>query len=283
MSLIKKLFIAGAFLIIVLVLVIINQPSPNQAPSMVVDEPLLQEESPAPAPQNIIEPTLPEALFSWPISTKAADLMAAKDNNADTKAWLTIPNTDIDHPIMQTDDNSFYLNHDQNGDYDAWGSYFADMYSDLSSPDNLLENTVIYGHTSGTENPEDKRFSELYRYLDAQFLADNPYLYLTLDDKQLSFEICAVFYTDIGFYYINPLPFSTDAEQFIAEVNNRNEYIFDSKIKPEDKLLMLSTCSYKYDINNSDNHRFVIVGKLVQEERGDFSFEPNPEPKRPQP
>ncbi len=283
MSLIKKVILGAAAIIIVLIIVFINQPSLEQAPPMPVIEPAQPEETPEPALPSIIEPVMPEALFSWPTSDKAADLLAAKANNPDTKAWLTIPNTDINHPIMQTDDNSFYLNHDQNGDYDAWGAYFADMYADLSSPENLLENTVIYGHTSGSENPQDKRFSELYIYLDPQFLAENPYIYLTVDDKLLSFEICAVFYSDIGFYYINPMPFNTDAEQFIAEINSRSEYIFDSQIKPEDKLLMLSTCSYKYDINNSDNHRFVIAAKLVPEERADFAFEINPEPKRPQP
>lgn len=215
----------------------------------------------------------------------ATALATAKEQNADTVAWLCVTGTDIDNAVMQTTNNSDYLTLDENGDYSVWGSYFADYYANLTSPDSLIQNTVIYGHAENPENPDGEKFSQLFRYTELDFMQENPYIYLTVDDEILVFEIFAVFYTDIDFYYINPYPNNDDFDTFIDTVQAKNEYIFsDIEVTDQDKLLTLSTCSHKYDYENTRNQRLVVMGKLVDSSTAsDSNILANPSPERPQP
>lgn len=214
----------------------------------------------------------------------ASQLDLAKQNNADTVAWLRIPGTDIDNPVMQTANNEDYLRRDENGKNDVWGCYFADYYSSLSARETLGQNTVIYGHSESTENPDGKRFTQLFHYLDLDFLKENPYIYLSITDEELVFEVFAVFFTDTDFYYIDPQPSDQGFESFAKTIASKNEYIFEGNgMTDKDKLLTLSTCAYRYDTKKTGNQRLVVMAKLVDTTN---SSEPskitkNPTPARP--
>ncbi len=230
-------------------------------------------------PEELLDNEVQEVIAST--SPKTDDINKAQEKNSEAVGWITIPNTKIDHPIMQTDNNSFYLNHNEKGEYDGWGCYFADYYASIGSVENLTQNTVIYGHT-GSENPNGEKFSELYSYLDIDYLKKNPYIYLTIEDRELAFEIFAVFYSDTYFYYINPNPSENGFDEFIEDVNKRNEYTFtNTKVLETDKIVTLSGCSYKYDENDTGKHRFVVMAKLVHEEREDIAVTVNESPLRP--
>lgn len=213
---------------------------------------------------------------------KATLLQAAKKDNPDTAAWLYIPGTDIDSPVMQTANNEDYLRKDENGKYDIWGSYFADYYSVLADRDSLKQNTVIYGHSESSEDPDGKRFTQLFKYLNLDFVQTNPNIYLTLGEDELTFEVFAVFFTDIDFYYIDPTPSDQGFDAFKKTVAEKNEYIFDSGVSEQDKLLTLSTCAYRYDTENAGNQRLVVMAKLLPEgAAGDVGVLRNTNPERP--
>lgn len=206
----------------------------------------------------------------------------AKAGNPDTVAWLRIPNTDIDNPIMQTSNNEDYLRRNENGKYDIWGCYFADYYSNLTSKDNLLQNTVVYGHSESSENPDGKRFTQLFHYLDLDFLKANPNIYLTIAEDELTFQIFGVFFTDTDFYYIDPNPSDQGFDSFMAEVNAKNEFVFDGiSVSEQDKLLTLSACAYRYDTQKTGDHRLVVMAKLVEDDTQLPNVTANPNPKRP--
>ncbi|MFI3284072.1 MAG: class B sortase [Erysipelotrichaceae bacterium] len=211
-------------------------------------------------------------------------LAIAKEDNTETIAWLRVPDTDVDNQVMQTTDNSKYLYTNEQGDYDRWGCYFADYYSNLTSKEQLNQNTVIYGHSGSAElneNPDGNRFSQLFRFLELDFINENPYIYLTINDDVLPFEIFAVFHTSTDFYYINPTPSNVGFEEFINTITKKNEYIFEGvDVEETDKILTLSTCSHRYDIDASGNHRLVVMGKLVdgvKEKESNIFLNSNPE------
>ena len=213
---------------------------------------------------------------------ETTQLDLAKEGNPDTVAWLYIPATDIDNPVMQTSNNDDYLKRNENGKYDIWGSYFADYYSVLTNKDSLMQNTVIYGHSQSTENPDGKRFTQLFRYLNINFLKKNPNIYLTVGKEKLTFEIFAVLFTDTGFYYIDPQPSEQGFEKFMFGVNVRNEYLFEGNVVTEqDKLLTLSTCAYRYDIEKTGNQRLVVMAKLVEDNAQVLEVTANPNAQRP--
>ena len=215
-------------------------------------------------------------------SSEMENLQNAIQQNPDTAAWLVVPGTDINEAVVQAADNDYYLRRNAQGEPDNWGCTFSDYINVLTSREALHPNSILYGHSHNSEDPDLAQFTQLFRYLDEDFLKENPAFYLYLPDGDcLTFQIAAVFYTDIGFDYIAPFP----EKDYYAEVEARNEYQFENiTIEPEDKLLTLSTCSYRYDVNNTHDHRFVVLGRLLEKGESPAApdFSRNPEPKRPE-
>ena len=58
---------------------------------------------------------------------RQAELAEARAKNPDTVAWLYIPGAEVDDPVMQVEDNGYYLKLDENGEYAMWGCYYADI------------------------------------------------------------------------------------------------------------------------------------------------------------
>ena len=131
-------------------------------------------------PDPIEVPSGTSEVEATPISTvnRQTELADAKSRNPDAVAWLYIPGAEMDDPVMQAEDNGFYLNRDELREYSTWGCYYADCRNHLSGRDALDTNTVIYGHSANDCDPDGVRFTKLHRYMDADFVKENPYIYL---------------------------------------------------------------------------------------------------------
>ena len=219
----------------------------------------------APAAPEVTEPqqATGEAL---PTVDRQAQLADAKEKNPDTAAWLYIPGVEVDDPVMQAEDNGYYLNRDELREYSTWGCYYADCRNHLSGRDALDTNTVIYGHSANDCDPDGVRFTKLHRYMDADFVKENPYIYLSVDGDDLIFQITALFITDTGFDYIDPNPMGSKLTDFFQTVERKNWLDFDGvTFSEDDTVLTLSTCCRKYDKTNSGNQRLVVMAKLLPE------------------
>ena len=137
-----------------------------------------------------------------PSVDRQAELAEARAKNPDTVAWLYIPGAEVDDPVMQAEDNGYYLKLDENGEYAMWGCYYAHCENEIGGRDKLDKNTTIFGHSASNCDPDGVRFTKLYRYMDADFVKENPYIYLSVDGDDLIFQITALFITDIEFDYI---------------------------------------------------------------------------------
>ncbi len=208
--------------------------------------------------------------------------------NEDTIGWIRIPNTEIDDAVIQYIDNDYYLRLDEDKQYDIFGCYWADYNCILDlGREEMSPNTIIYGHSDYRDNPEGKRFSQLFHYTDLEFLKKNPYIYFSTGDDEMVWQIFAVFYTRINFNYIQANPSPAVFEEIISEAKKRSEYIIDVDVTSEDKILTLSTCTGKleghlYPDGDYDNYRYVIMAKLLPAgETGECTTEmtvnPNPE------
>ena len=201
-----------------------------------------------------------------PSVDRQAELAEARAKNPDTVAWLYIPGAEVDDPVMQAEDNGFYLNRDELREYSTWGCYYADCRNHLSGRDALDTNTVIYGHSANDCDPDGVRFTKLHRYMDADFVKKNPYIYLSVDGDDLIFQITALFITDTGFDYIDPNPMGSKLTEFFQTVEKKNWLDFDGvTFFEEDTVLTLSTCCRKYDKANTGNQRLVVMAKLLPE------------------
>lgn len=197
-----------------------------------------------------------------PTVNRQAELANAKRANPDTVAWLYIPGAEVDDPIVQGEDNGYYLNRDELAQYSLWGCYYADCRNRFEGRDGLDTNTVIYGHSASDCDPDGLKFTKLHRYMDAGFVEENPYIYLSVEGDDLIFQVTACFVTDISFDYIDPNPDGKTLTAFFETVDRKNWLdVEGASFSEGDRVLTLSTCCREYD--QSGDHRLVVMGKLL--------------------
>ncbi len=133
------------------------------------------------------------------------------------------------------------------------------------------------------DNPDGARFSQLKKYLDIDYCKENPYIYFSTPESSLTWQIFAVYYTDIAFDYIDTDPDDIKYANIISEAKQRSQFIFDVDVGINDNILTLSTCTYKETTNRS-NYRYVVMAKLLPAGASlttPVKVEVNPSPKSP--
>lgn len=172
-----------------------------------------------------------------------ADLLA---RNPDVVGWVTVPGTNIDYPVLQTDNNQFYLRHDLDQQYDVRGLPFADYECDVKNGRHL----IIYGHNMGDD--ETDRFTNLQDYRDPDYYTAHPTIQLDTLYESTVYKIVAVFAvtartSDADYFAYNSyINFADDAAEqtYLDEVAKRAFYTTGDYVRPDEKLLSLSTCIY---------------------------------------
>lgn len=152
------------------------------------------------------------------------------------KAWLMIPDTQIDYPVMQGKDNLEYINKDCFGKYSLSGSIFADFQnkSDFTDKYNLL-----YGH----HMDKGLMFGSLDNWNDENFFKKHENGYLLTKDKVYKIKFIKIFETK-----------ATDEKVFSLDINNVDRDLDNNK-----RYIALTTCKVTTDIN-----RTVLLGELTE-------------------
>lgn len=192
---------------------------------------------------------------------KYAKLYAAND---DLRGWITISGFDINLPIAQGTNNSYYLKKDIYGKYTSYGVPFFDYR--MTDFKNLHKNTVVYGHNM---RHDDYIFGMLenYRFIDEGF-KKAPVIECNTIYGDFTWFVYAVFITnssesqDNG--YLFPYNFIDVSDSkfaaYIEEIDKRKLYTTGVDINETDKILTLSTCCYDFD-----EARLVVVARLRRE------------------
>ncbi len=193
---------------------------------------------------------------------------AVYNENNDFVGWITVPNTAIDHPVYQGEDNDFYLRRDANKAYLRHGSIFMDYRNSVSE---FNRNTILYGHNY----LDSTMFSDLENYKDIEFYKTAPVITFNTIYKDCQWKVFAVFLTtaspelDNGYVFNYIYPFMTEENfvDFIAEVQKRSLYRTGVDILPTDKILTLSTCTRDLDLsaNKQEDARLVVMARLVRD------------------
>lgn len=210
--------------------------------------------------------------------------------NSDSIGWLNVPNTTIDDVILwyPGDKNLYYYRRNFEKRESFNGCFYADYRCKFDGgAAGLSPNTVVYGH-SMSDDPlhKSKLFSPLKLFKDPEFAEENPYVYFSVADENLVWEIFAVFYATVDLPYNHPYP--QDFAGIVNECLKRSIYIYDTQVSANDKILTLSTCTYSLPdgtpIQYPNDYRYVVMAKLVTdptELKETASFEINPSPKDP--
>ena len=185
---------------------------------------------------------------------------AAYEVNPEIAGWINIPNTNMNLPVLQHEDNDYYLDHNFEGDYDPNGAPFMDFRNNARELD---DNTLIYGHNweSG------QMFHSLLLYEDVEFYKQNPVITFdtVYEESQWKVISCLEANTDanIGevFNYWNFIR-TDDPEKmqwYIDEVLARSFFTTTVDVNTDDKLLTIQTCA-----NDRYNTKVCLVARKVR-------------------
>ena len=173
----------------------------------------------------------------------AVDLSAYLAQNPDFVVWLRIPGTNVDYPVVQTDDPGYYLNHTFSGKSSVVGTLFSLADADYQAPG---RNIAIYGHHLRSSG--EKMFTSLMRYKNPDFYEDNKTIVLDSLYRHSEYTIFAVVNMKVGDWEPSRTAFSGNAA-FMAFVNRvKSESLYDTGVEvgADDHILTLITCDRSY-------------------------------------
>ena len=164
--------------------------------------------------------------------------------NKDVYAWITVPGTVIDYPILQhKTDNTYYLNYNIDGSYGYPGCIYTE---NMNSKDFTDNNTVIYGHNmkNGT------MFAGLHKYEDASFFEKYDKIYIYTPEKTLEYTIFAAYvYDDRHLLYSFDFSDSAVYANYLKTVQGMRSMNAnlrsDITVTAKDKIITLVTCMSK--------------------------------------
>ncbi|MBF2462093.1 class B sortase [Listeria welshimeri] len=182
------------------------------------------------------------------------ELKSLQKLNKDMAGWLTIADTEIDYPILQSTDNDYYLHHNYKNEKARAGSIFKDY---RNTNEFLDKNTIIYGHNM----KDGSMFADLRKYLDKDFFKAHPTFSYESGLTNYKVEIFSVYETTTDFYYIETdFPGKQDFDDYLEKVQQQSIYKSNVKVSSKDRIITLSTCDTEKDYEKG---RMVIQGKLV--------------------
>ncbi len=172
--------------------------------------------------------------------------------NDDYVCWIEVPGTNIDYPVLQSNDNSYYLNKDIYKNYLASGSIFLDYRNN----DFLDKNTVIYGHYMRNNT----MFGQLKNFKKKSFFYENNIIKISKrNGETLEYKVFSAYTTSSKDNYIQTYFNSCEEyKEFINKIVNKSIFKSNENISIDDNILTLSTCSYEFK-----NARMVVHAKLI--------------------
>ncbi|MGN0631478.1 MAG: class B sortase [Ruminococcus sp.] len=181
------------------------------------------------------------------------DFESLKGINPDIYAWIYIPDTEISYPVLQGENNSFYIKHNEYSEYSGKGAIFTEDYNSKDFKDPV---TLIYGHNMKDES----MFGSLQRICNT---LDDIIIYLPDCEKKYH-VFAAVPYSDIHILYYYDFTQKRVFNAFfrdIMSVKAVNSYFDESAvISPDDHIIILSTC-----MSGNNQKRFLVCAKEVIE------------------
>lgn len=204
------------------------------------------------------EPEETEAPYVSPI-----DFESLWAENPDTVGWITIPDTQIDYPIVYyADDNEKYLHEDFYGNESVYGAIYLDSGSE---PDFSGWNNPIYGH----HMRDGSMFKDVTRYKDEEYFREHQYFTIYTPEREIHLKAISCYYSEPS-GIVRKTRFTTQ-EKFDEWARERLEPCKYAEI-PEFSLhnmYVLVTCSYEFN-----NARTLLYAVEVDEDNNILHADP---------
>ncbi len=170
-----------------------------------------------------------------------------------------MPNTIVDYPVLQSEEDNYYLNHDLDHTETIAGAIYSNACNSQDMSDGI---TILYGH----DMKADTMFGSLHLFDEADFFETNETMTFETADAIYTYQIFGVYnFNDSYLPSLYDVTSASGVESFLSDLescaNERSSITHvreDVEVTSSDKLLVLSTC-----ISGRDDRRFLVVGKLV--------------------
>ncbi len=206
----------------------------------------VSEAAPAPASPSREEPSAAPELP--PITV---DFALLREENPDIIAWVYCPDTEVNYPVLQSEDNDYYLRRRSDGSHHIAGSIFADCRNAADLSD---ENLILYGHNmkNGT------MFGILPHYAQQEFYEAHPVWYLLTPAANYKAELFAGFVTSTdSLLYSTAWETAEDGRPIMDKAWEDSDFRGGPQPVEGERTVTLSTCSYEFS-----NARYVLLGVL---------------------
>ncbi len=188
------------------------------------------------------------------------DFASLQAQNPDIYAWIQIPDTVIDYPVVQhLEDNTFYLMHTVEGQEGYPGSIYSEYYNNKDFSDPV---TIFYGHNMS----DGSMFAGLHRYADNLYMKEHQIVTIYTPDSIRRYQIfAAVLFDDrhlLGcFDFSNKKVYQNYLDDLMKQ-RNMTAVIDDSvQVTADDRILVMSTCD-----GADKNARYLVHAVLIEEQ-----------------
>ena len=197
------------------------------------------------------EPEKPVYVDPYADALRNMDFEALREVNSDVLGWIVIPGTAISYPLVQGEDNQYYLKHT----WKKWTSVVGSIFLECRNSADLSDfNTIIYGHRMNNGS----MFASLKYYKKQSYWAQHPYVYITDSSGSYKYEIFAAYEvsTSGSAYQIG---FSGDESKQAFLDDCMGQSVIETGVTPtiQDRILTLSTCT-----GNGHATRWVVQARL---------------------
>ncbi len=181
------------------------------------------------------------------------------NTNSDIFAWLYVPNTNIDYPVLQcASDSDYYLHHNLDGSGPYPGCLYTDNVINKDLSDRLI---AIYGHN----NPNGIMFAQLHKYEKQDFMDKNRYFFVYLPNDIKVYKVFTA-HTGLSINLVTGYDLTDDSTYttFLKEIWKDNTYNDltheeDTNFSPDVNTMVLSTCIYP----STYTERYLVFGEEV--------------------
>lgn len=179
------------------------------------------------------------------------DFSRLRESSPDVTAWIYGEETGISYPVVQGEDNSYYLNHMADGAFNSAGSIFLDCRNQADYSD---RHSIIYGH----HMKNDTMFFSLTEYASQEYYEEHPRFWLILPDQAYTLEWFSGYVASVE-ENAWQLSFESDAAfgSWLTEILGKSAFLSGVTPTEQDTIVTLSTCNNAYD-----DERFVLHGVL---------------------
>ncbi len=186
------------------------------------------------------------------------DFEELKKENDEIYAWIKIPGTKVDYPILQSkEDNNFYLTNDQNKNESLSGAIYTQFYNSTDFND---FNTIVYGHNM----KDGTMFGDLKKFKDKDFFDEYQDVIIYMPSRVIKYKIFSS-YTYDDRHIMSTFNFSSRVDRKIyldslLEINDENALFRDEvELDTNNRLLTLSTCT------TNKESRLLVQAVLIED------------------